>query len=393
MECVVNIFSILTAAVTVSVLVRVLTGVVSACRFERLCQDRLPTVRGADAVFETGFSVVVVLDDSSVAEMERRMAMNYLNFEMVAVIDMVRNPSLCHILKRYSMVKVDYVPLSDVTSYGIRAVYRSRERRYHRLVIVDHSISTQANAYNCGVEMCGWDYVIPVGSSVFLRSDALNRFAVALDRSRLPRVDSIGACSVATDCEGAQTLAFTTGVMLWRERYFQYCSRIERRDTVALLDRDAVVRVGGFDSSAAMPVRNMVERMLQTNGRTLNRFVPVVVAVWETPAECRHGLCPRLLRSLGPMKLWWICAVAASIAATVIWVADGFSTVGAGVWLSLLAIVCLLPVAVGALCLGVVPLLTQRYSSRGLEPDMFSWIFFYSISRLGRIISTKNFVK
>ena len=96
---------------------------------------------------------------------------------------------------------------------GVRALGRSRKRRFRRLVLVDRAQDTPAGDFDAAAEVAAYDYVLPVREGQFLLPDAVVRL-----------VAEVGARGVG-GCD---------------------CVRARIGEPAVLLSREAVVAAGGF---------------------------------------------------------------------------------------------------------------------------------------------------
>ena len=158
----------------------VIYGAVCAVRHDKK-REAVMLVDGTtgNPMAEVGISVIACGCRGFVDVVERLSA-DYLFYEVIIVCDTYRTDGGRDILDHYSMVRVEADMGIEVCCGQVRAVYRSKERRYHRLVVVDYYGESEEEMYNCGLAVASYDYVIPVGRDVLLRSDALIMFNSAL---------------------------------------------------------------------------------------------------------------------------------------------------------------------------------------------------------------------
>lgn len=174
----------------------------------------------SEAMSQTGVSVVVS-GVRSAREIEARLSSEYWRYEVIVVIDSTRDrgllPTLC---RKYSLIRVSFPATDELTIEGVPLLYRSRQRRYRRLVVVDRLHRSRADDWNCGVVVASYDRVVPLESDRFLLTDALPRWVMELHERGERRVEVLSAQVVPTH-------------LLDRRR-------------VAMFARSAVIERGGF---------------------------------------------------------------------------------------------------------------------------------------------------
>ena len=193
---------------------------------------------GSEAMSQTGVSVVVSGAQSE-REIEERLSSEYWRYEVIVVLDSTRDGRLLsRLCRKYSMIRVSFPTDGDLKIDGVPLLYRSRQRRYRRLVLIDRLHRSRADDWNCGVAIASFDCIIPLESDRFLTSEALPRWVMELHETRPVRSDFISAQVSPT-------------------HFFD-------RRRVAMFSRMAVVRAGGF--SGEHPRMQMMRCL---RGRTL----------------------------------------------------------------------------------------------------------------------------
>ena len=128
---------------------------------------------------------------------------------------------------------------------GVRALGRSRKRRFRRLVLVDRAQDTPAGDFDAAAEVAAYDYVLPVREGQFLLPDAVARLVAEVGER------GVGGCD---------------------------CVRSRIGEPAALLSREAVIAAGGF---AHRPGKSVPWR------RRRNLWEPVFYAPQSGRKLCR----------------------------------------------------------------------------------------------------------
>ena len=128
-----------------------------------------------------GFSVICHRVEE-LEHIENLLNVKYDSYEVIAIIDSRLQTELYSaLILKYRMLEVNN-PITN-TSEGtiVRSIYRSAERRYRRLIIVDSS--TEVNSFtilNEVLKITSYSYIIPITGNYYLRPYAIENIAIIL---------------------------------------------------------------------------------------------------------------------------------------------------------------------------------------------------------------------
>lgn len=163
-------------------------------------------------------------------QVENLLSVEYARYEVVVVLDSLRYPAeFAALSTRYHMIRVEYALSEELPVPGVRALGRSRKRRFRRLVLVDRVQDTPDGDFDAAAGVATYDYVLPVCEGQYLLPGAVGRL-----------VAEVGE-------QGAGTCDFVR-------------SRIG--EPASLLSREAVVAAGGFAARAGKNVPRRRRRNL-----------------------------------------------------------------------------------------------------------------------------------
>lgn len=147
-------------------------------------------------------------------QIENLLAVEYARYEVVVVLDALRySAEFSALAVRYRMIRVEYVPSGELPVQGVRALGRSRKRRFRRLVLVDRVQDTPQGDFDAAAGVAAYDYLLPVHEGQYLLPDAVGRL-----------VAEVGECGAGM------------------------CDMVRMRvgEPGRLLSREAVIAAGGF---------------------------------------------------------------------------------------------------------------------------------------------------
>lgn len=121
-----------------------------------------------DCAGGVGISAICV-DAESAERVAELLHVEYERYELIVTVDSSEKPELLRELtERYGLVKVDYRPSGELFASEVRALYRSRSRRFRRLVVLDViSIVPETDA-DAALGVSVYDYAVQVGSGTSL---------------------------------------------------------------------------------------------------------------------------------------------------------------------------------------------------------------------------------
>lgn len=222
---------------------------------------------GCDALAEPGISLLVDFADHRT--IESLLDVDYLRYEVVVVGNVEQHSSLRKMLARYSMMDMGAPVVERHLQRSSRRLYRSRERRYRRLVVVDTLGQTLAERMNCALAVRSYDMCILLPQGVTLLNDALRVLAW-----RLMEVRHTSAIS-------APTLA-SKGARGYTSEMWQFLGGTQ--GNIVLLEGDTLASLGGFgafDESLDNPTPHYLKE-LKRRGADITR---VAVAVGKMPQK------------------------------------------------------------------------------------------------------------
>ena len=221
-----------------------LLPLISRARSKRLL---LNAVRRASSDAPDGIGISVLCSGvTDAAQIENLLSPEYSRYEVIVVLDARRHAAeFAALTARYRMIRVEYVLSEELPVTGVRALGRSRKRRFRRLVLVDRAQDTPAGDFDAAAEVAAYDYVLPVREGQFLLPDAVARLVAEVGER------GVGGCD---------------------------CVRSRIGEPAALLSREAVIAAGGF---AHRPGKSVPWR------RRRNLWEPVFYAPQSGRKPCR----------------------------------------------------------------------------------------------------------
>ncbi len=138
---------------------------------------------GCESLGFTGCSVVCY-EVNDIEQIENLLQTEYNRYEILAVIDSRLYPDLFYtIVKRYGLISVNTIISNELPNTHIRALYRSRQRRFRRLVLIDEAYISPYNSLNCATLVASYEYIFPFSASMRLRERAIEYATILISEN------------------------------------------------------------------------------------------------------------------------------------------------------------------------------------------------------------------
>lgn len=130
------------------------------------------------------------------------LTIQYNNYEVIVVNDGSTDDTLEKLIKEFDLVKIDYFIHERIPTKPVRTVYKSRNKAFYNLVVVDKENGGKADAMNAGFNVSTRAYGVCIDVDSVLSADALLKLTKPLIESPASVVASVGgAVHVANGCE------------------------------------------------------------------------------------------------------------------------------------------------------------------------------------------------
>lgn len=108
----------------------------------------------------------------------RLLCVEYARYEVVATIDGRRHPELfARLLDRYRMIGMEWLPDERAHERGMRGVYRSRNRCFRRLVLIDSTAPCETECFDIAASVASYELLLPLPGDRMLLPGAVERLA------------------------------------------------------------------------------------------------------------------------------------------------------------------------------------------------------------------------
>ncbi len=112
---------------------------------------------------------------------EELLGQEYDRYEVIITLDAEQYPDeFRRIISHYRMIRVNCTPSEELPAASIRALYRSRQRSYRRLIVVERALSDIYSDLDAATVVASYNYLLPAGADTHLCDKAIESIAIAL---------------------------------------------------------------------------------------------------------------------------------------------------------------------------------------------------------------------
>lgn len=121
---------------------------------------------------------------TTLEQIEELLAESYDRYEVVAVLDSEIDDDAFHrIVEHYRMIRVNSTSTHELPTATVRALYRSRQRSFRRLILADRPQASVYDDLDTALGVASYAYVIPIGEGERLCPRAIESLAITLSQS------------------------------------------------------------------------------------------------------------------------------------------------------------------------------------------------------------------
>lgn len=207
------------------------------------------------------------------------LSIHYANLEVIIINDGSKDDSLAKLIDAYNLYKTDHFVNEQIKTKPVRGVYKSRNKVYKKLIVVDKENGGKADALNVGVNIAQKEYIVCIDVDCILEQDALLKLAKPfLENTKQRVIATGGVIRIANDCkvEGGrlvavnlpnkflarvQTLEYIRAFLLGRMAWSRLNGLLLISGAFGAFDKEIVIKCGGYDHNTVGEDMELVVRM------------------------------------------------------------------------------------------------------------------------------------
>jgi len=235
------------------------------------------------------------------------LSLYYNNFEVVVINDGSSDDTLDKIMGAYDLEKVNYYFDYRLPCERIRGVYKSRNRSFKRLTVIDKVNGGKADTLNAGLNVCRNDLVVSIDADSIMEPDALLKLVKPFMEAKEKRVIGAGGViRIANSCEisgghirkinlpkqflpRAQVMEYTRAFLMGRMAWSELDGLLLISGALGMFDREVVIKAGGYSTKTVgedMELVVRIRRYMAENGLDYDVvYIPDPLCWTEVPAN------------------------------------------------------------------------------------------------------------
>jgi cellulose synthase/poly-beta-1,6-N-acetylglucosamine synthase-like glycosyltransferase len=235
------------------------------------------------------------------------LAIHYNNLEVIIINDGSKDDCLQKLIDNFDLKKVDFFYNEQIATKKVRGVYRSTNKVYRKLVVVDKENGGKADALNVGINISSNDYIVCIDVDCILEQDALLKLAKPfLEKTNERVIATGGVVRIANGCEieggrlmkvkladsflpRVQTLEYIRAFLLGRMAWSRINGLLLISGAFGAFDKEIVINCGGYNHKTVGEDMELVVRMRrymeEQKAAYRVTFIPDPLCWTEAPAD------------------------------------------------------------------------------------------------------------
>jgi cellulose synthase/poly-beta-1,6-N-acetylglucosamine synthase-like glycosyltransferase len=235
------------------------------------------------------------------------LSLYYNNYEVVVINDGSSDDTLEKIIEAYELEKVNYYFDYRLPCERIRGVYKSKNRSFKRLTVIDKVNGGKADTLNAGLNVCRNDLVVSIDADSIMEPDALLKLVKPFMEAKEKRVIGAGGViRIANSCEisgghinkinlpkqflpRAQVMEYTRAFLMGRMAWSELDGLLLISGALGMFDREIVIQAGGYSTKTVgedMELVVRIRRYMADNGLDYDVvYIPDPLCWTEVPAN------------------------------------------------------------------------------------------------------------
>ncbi len=218
-------------------------------------------------------------EQNTIVENIRSLVSLYYNdFEVIIVNDGSKDESMRLMIESFDLIKVDYAIDYKIKCKEILGVYKSRNKAFGKLVVVDKMNGGKADALNAGINISMKDIIACIDVDCILESEALLKMVKPFLEEKTKVIATGGVIRIANNCEiehgritkiclptnwlaRMQVLEYFRAFLVGRMAWSRLNGLLLVSGALGLFDRKIVIACGGYNHDTVGEDMELVVRM------------------------------------------------------------------------------------------------------------------------------------
>lgn len=207
------------------------------------------------------------------------LSLHYNDFEVIIINDGSTDDSLEKVIKAYDLMPVRLVYEEKLQTKPVRAIYKSRNRAFSKLMVIDKENGGKADALNAGINLSQKEFISVIDVDSILVEDALLIMVKPfLEEKGHKIIASGGVIRIANSCKiengriteirlpkrflpRIQVLEYTRAFLMGRMAWSKLNGLLLISGAFGMFNRDVVINCGGYGTDLVGEDMELIVRM------------------------------------------------------------------------------------------------------------------------------------
>lgn len=256
------------------------------------------------------------------------LSIYYNDFEVIIVNDGSKDDSMQKLIAAYSLEKVDFAVYEQVKLRSpIKAVYRSTNKSFHKLVLVDKENGGKADALNAGINVSQKELIACIDADCIIEQSALLKLVKPFLEEKIPVIATGGVVRIANSCEiedgrmvtprvpdqflpAVQVTEYLRAFLMSRMAWSRLNGLLIISGALGMFDKKVAIACGGYNTTIVGEDMELVVRMrryMQERGKKYRVvYIPDPLCWTEAPATISNLGRQRNRWTRGTAETLWI---------------------------------------------------------------------------------------
>jgi len=203
----------------------------------------------------------------------------YNNYEIILVNDGSTDDTLDKIIREFDLVETEYIAYAALPTQPVRSIYKSKNKAYSFLTVVDKQNGGKADALNAGINVSHFPYFVAIDVDCILVPDALQKLVKPfLSHTDNKTIATGGVIRIANSCKiengqvvqvnvpdeyiaRFQTIEYLRAFLMGRIAWSKLNGLLIVSGALGMFDKDIVVQCGGYNVNTVGEDMELVVRM------------------------------------------------------------------------------------------------------------------------------------
>lgn len=230
----------------------------------------------------------------------------YNNLEVIIINDGSKDDTLQKLIEAFSLEKVHYYVQQKIATNNVIALYKSRNRAFKKLTVVDKQNGGKADALNVGINVSTKPLIACIDVDCVIERDALLKMVKPFMEELSTVIASGGVVRIANSCiveEGRllevrlpekqivryQTLEYMRAFLIGRMAWSKLNGLLLVSGAFGLFDKSIAIKAGGYNRETVGEDMELVVRMrafMQSRNRSHKVvYIPEPLCWTEAPSD------------------------------------------------------------------------------------------------------------